>query len=181
MSPAWAPPWSQPGERAWVPQPGNMGLPLFGSTTRRRWWSGWLQCVSGSSGRWAERVCLYHLAACMLFFPSRQERCFLVPSHCGLSPDVYTYVPNDSSGAFLELLGAVLWGYLTSEASKLTRRTKVRIGGVWEITQLVYVYFFDYVLWGILREVLRWSAIRRRVTLCFREMVSKSTQVGFGL
>lgn len=78
----------------------------------------------------------------MLFFPSRQERCFLVPSHCGSSPDVYTYVPSDSSGAFLELLGAVLWGYLTSETSKLTRRTKVRIGGVWEITQLVYVYFF---------------------------------------
>lgn len=105
VSPAWAPPWSQPGERAWVPQPGNMGLPLFGSTTCRRWWSGWLQCVSGSSGRWAERVCLYHLAACMLFFPSRQEHCFLVPSHCGLSPDIYTYVPNDSSGCLPGVTG----------------------------------------------------------------------------
>lgn len=55
----------------------------------------------GRAAMLVSSCCLY-----VVFFSSRQERCFLVPSHCGLSPDVvYTYVPNDSSGcpAFLEL------------------------------------------------------------------------------
>lgn len=113
--------------------------------------------AGGPGGGQSGYACISLLPVCWSFFPSRQER-FLVPSHCGMSPDVVcAYVPNDSSGcpAFLELLGAVLWGYLTSETSKLTRKTTVKIGGVWEITQLVYMYFFDYVPWGTLREDLR--------------------------